>query len=378
MSSILYDTEVGKSPVVIESASHTPVGGTGEWHLMLHTEAVCDPFLSQLNSIITGYTQYATEQLPANAQVRFARCFVSDAANQADAVRQAWEQLHAGQEEIPPLSIVQQPLLDGSKLAFWLYLSTPFGTAYSHLFEASRTLAQGDSESQMRTLLEQYECELEEKGCLLERDCLRTWLFVRDVDVNYAGVVKGRTENFLTQGMNPTTHYIASTGIEGQSADHKELVLMDAYSVKGLDRSQIQFLYAKTHLNPTYEYNVTFERGVSVKYGDRRHALISGTASINNLGEIMHPGDITLQTKRMWENVEMLLKEASCSYSDVAHLIVYLRDMADYTLVRALFDAEFPQIPTVFLLAPVCRPGWLIEMECMAVKMEVNPEYPAL
>jgi hypothetical protein len=29
---------------------------------------------------------------------------------------------------------------------------------------------------------------------------------------------------------------------------------------------------------------------------------------------------------------------------------------------------RFPEHPKVFLLAPVCRPGWLVEMECMAVK----------
>ena len=178
--------------------------------------------------------------------------------------------------------------------------------------------------------------------------------------------------------MNPSSHYIASTGIQGQSADPKELVLMDTYAVKGLKREQIRFLHAKSHLNPTYEYNVTFERGVSVLYGDRRHVLISGTASINNKGEIVHPGDIRRQTQRMWENVEALLQEASCTFEDVAHMIVYLRDIADYSSVKALYDKRFPQTPKVFLLAPVCRPGWLIEMECMAIKEEKYPDYPAL
>ena len=49
-------------------------------------------------------------------------------------------------------------------------------------------------------------------------------------------------------------------------------------------------------------------------------------------------------------------------------MIVYLRDTADYAVVRDIYEECFPQKPVVFLLAPVCRPGWLIEMECMAVK----------
>ena len=90
----------------------------------------------------------------------------------------------------------------------------------------------------------------------------------------------------------------------------------------------------------------------------------------------MYPGDIRRQTERMWENVETLLAEAECTYEHVGHLIVYLRDIADYVVVKEMFDERFPSLPKVFLLAPVCRPGWLIEMECMAVKTINNERFP--
>ena len=64
-------------------------------------------------------------------------------------------------------------------------------------------------------------------------------------------------------------------------------------------------------------------------YGDRRQVFISGTASINNKGEVVHPGNIRRQTERMWENVEALLKEAGCTFADLGLMIVYQRDMAD-------------------------------------------------
>lgn len=54
-------------------------------------------------------------------------------------------------------------------------------------------------------------------------------------------------------------------------------------------------------------------------------------------------------------------------------IIVYLRDGADYEMVKRMFGQKFPHIPTVFTLAPVCRPTWLVEMECMAVKKADNP-----
>ena len=61
---------------------------------------------------------------------------------------------------------------------------------------------------------------------------------------------------------------------------------------------------------------------------------------------------------------------------DIGQMLVYLRDAADYAVVREMFDQRFPEMPKVILLAPVCRPGWLIEMECMGTKMMKHTPYP--
>ena len=82
----------------------------------------------------------------------------------------------------------------------------------------------------------------------------------------------------------------------------------------------------------------------------------------------MYAGDVRRQTERMWENVEALLKEADCGFGDVGHIIVYLRDIADYAVVKEMFDKRFSRYAESDYAAPVCRPGWLVEMECMAVK----------
>lgn len=56
-------------------------------------------------------------------------------------------------------------------------------------------------------------------------------------------------------------------------------------------------------------------------------------------------------------------------------MIVYLRDISDYAVVKKMYDSRFPAIPKVFVHAPVCRPGWLIEMECMGVRSLKNEAY---
>lgn len=121
-------------------------------------------------------------------------------------------------------------------------------------------------------------------------------------------------------------------------------------------------------MNPTHEYGVTFERGTSVSYGDRKHVYISGTASINDKGEVVHPGEVLKQARRALDNIAALLKEAACTMEDMAYLLIYLRDVADYKPVEDVMQALYPGVPKLILLAPVCRPGWLIEIEGMALR----------
>ena len=146
-------------------------------------------------------------------------------------------------------------------------------------------------------------------------------------------------------------------------------------AVAGVKPEQIGYLYASDYLNRTSDYGVSFERGTAVTYGDRKHVFISGTASIDNKGEVVYQGDVVLQTHRMIKNVEALLAEAGCGFSDVAQIIVYLRDIADYRVINRLFASMFPQYPCIIVQAPVCRPGWLVEMECIALKKEQNNNY---
>lgn len=357
--------------------------GVDEHHLMIHASFPRQSYHEQLTEVQEAY-QEGLRRLPGAVAV-FKRFFLSDASNQTD-----YLMAQLVEESDCAYSIVEQAPLDGTKVALWVYLQSGVQTAvrpnglyevshgsYRHLWKGYDFNRAANSEYQARLLLNDYVMKLNEEGCTLSANCIRTWFFVQNIDVNYAGVVKARNEVFFTQGLTPDTHFIASTGICGRHAEPGVCVEMDTYSIAGIRPEQVHHLYAPTHLNPTYEYGVSFERGTYVDYGDRRQVFISGTASINNRGEVVHPGDIRRQTQRMWENVEALLSEADCHWADVGHLIVYLRDPADYTLVREMFDERFPNLPKVIVHASVCRPGWLIEMECMAVKAMVHPEFPA-
>ena len=364
--------------VTAEVAAYEPKEGVTEWHVILHVNNNQLPFGEQL-----GRLYEAEDRLPEmpefwGAQYIMKRYFLSDSTNQQPLMRQ--------QENIS-VSLIQQQPLDGTKIAAWLYLQSGVEVreqngavvvshnGYQHLWKMGMVKNQGDSARQTEELLTEYEAMLSKFNATLAENCIRTWFFVRDVDTNYHGLVVARRENFIQQGLTEKTHYISSTGIGGSPAGTKALVQLGTYAITGLEPEQQHYLYAPTHLNPTYEYGVTFERGTVVEYGDREHVFISGTASINNKGEVVHVGDIVLQTQRMWENVEALLKEGETGWEDVMQIVVYLRDTADYEVVRQLFAERFPHIPTVITLAPVCRPTWLVEMECIAVKEKVNERF---
>lgn len=369
---------------VVKIAALEIDNGVSEYQIIVEGTDPELPYSQQVEHVFASLNNWLLNQNQGSSIV-FLRCFLSDVINQKELLFQRLTTVSCAK------SVIQQRPLNGTKISIWAYVQSevqvrllPTGLtsikhgAYEHLWGGMATAHASNSEDETRILLNEYIMQLEESGCTFSTDCIRTWFYVHDVDSNYSGLVKARNDVFVAQGLTSKTHYIASTGIDGSSPDDRALVQMDTYAVKGLQPEQIQFLYAKLHLNPTDEYGVSFERGVCVKYGDRRHVFISGTASIDNKGDIVYPGDISKQTSRMWENVSVLLQEANASYAEVGMMLVYLRDLADYQLVQKLYDERFPEIPKIILLAPVCRPGWLIEMECIALVKDENPTFSAL
>ncbi len=349
----IYWNDLG---VKAETALFAPEGKTAEMHAMLHVETKDMSFCEQYNCILKA--EQRLSEAFNGGKIMMRRYFVSDIANQ--------ESLMAAESNIPT-SIIQQSPLDGSKIAAWVYM-VGGEPNYRHRWNLGLNCNEGSSYEQTNKLLTELEqTYAKEDGSSIGSHCIRTWFFVRDIDTQYEGMVDARRENFTEVGLTADTHYLASTGIQGIPAAQKSIIQLDAYSIDDIQPEQQTYLYAKSHLNPTYEYGVTFERGTKVDYADRSHIFISGTASINNKGEVVHKGDIKLQTQRMWENVDALLAEGGANKNDIMQMIVYLRDIADYDTVSQMFATRFPDTPCVITLAPVCRPTWLIEMECIAI-----------
>lgn len=214
--------------------------GVSEYHVMIHARCPEDTYEQQLNAVVNAYFALLEGEIRGAVAV-FKRYFLSDAANQSDMLLAL-----TTESSDCALSIVEQPPLNGTKIALWVYLQSGVQTrvlhnglfevrhgAYRHLWSGNAFNRAANSEYQTRLLLNDYVMQLMEQGCKLADNCIRTWFFVQNVDVNYAGVVKARNEVFITQNLTEKTHYISSTGIGGRHADPKVSVLMDTYASTG-------------------------------------------------------------------------------------------------------------------------------------------------
>lgn len=344
-----------------------------EYHLLLSINDDLLDFKSQLSQIYEVLRSFADREKCSTA---FVRVYLSDSSTQICEVENLF------MEDCGfPFSIIEQPPANGTKVAIWAWMlskadihalpsglyevCTPHGNQY---WATDMCEAYGASKDQASLILQEYVMTLMQENMTLEANCQRTWFYVNDIDNQYAGMVRARNDVFFTQGLTADTHYVASTGIGGRTARPGVMVSMDAVAYNPIDKGHIHYLYAADHLNRTSDYGVSFERGTAVDLGERRQVFISGTASIDNRGNILFEGDVIAQAERMMENIEALLAEAGCTADDIQQATVYLRDQADYHRVEWFFSEHYPQFPHLIVHAPVCRPGWLIETECMAIK----------
>jgi enamine deaminase RidA (YjgF/YER057c/UK114 family) len=252
------------------------------------------------------------------------------------------------------------------------------GRSYSQVWSTGYTSdAAPDPETQTTHILKSLASSLAPHKMTIRNNTVRTWLFVRDVDNNYAGMVKSRREYFETIGLTAKTRYIASTGIEAKSADHKLLVYTDALSIGGIKEEQIVRIEAPRNLSDTISYGVTFERGTRVRFGDRSHLYLSGTASIDKTGATVYCSDIRKQVERTFDNIEALMEPQGASLKDMQYLTLYFRNPKHYAFIQDILAERLREtMPVIAVFAPVCRPNWLFEVDGLGIIPD-KTSYPA-
>jgi enamine deaminase RidA (YjgF/YER057c/UK114 family) len=125
---------------------------------------------------------------------------------------------------------------------------------------------------------------------------------------------------------------------------------------------------------PAYPKPSSFSRGMRVELPGATLLFLSGTASVDEAGASLYPGDLRAQCLRTFRNLTRLLASERASWHDVARTTCYLkeieRDYAVFNEMRTLFfDAVGldPLPASTGIQAVLCRPELLIEIEAVAV-----------
>lgn len=133
---------------------------------------------------------------------------------------------------------------------------------------------------------------------------------------------------------------------------------------------------------PAYAYQAKyspkspkFSRAVALGLGDYLTTWVSGTASIVN-SESCHLGDPATQTEQTINNIERLisaenfvrhgLKGAGASLHDLAKVRVYVKRPEDLAKCQEVCKRRLGGVPAVYVVAGVCRPELLVEIEGVA------------
>lgn len=130
-------------------------------------------------------------------------------------------------------------------------------------------------------------------------------------------------------------------------------------------------------LNEAYAYHPrpsSFSRGLRVELPGASMIFLSGTASIDEQGRTVHPGDFQAQCLRTFRNLTRLLVAEEASWHDVVRTTCYLRDIErDYDLfndTRTVFLEAVgvdPLPASTGIQVRLCRSDLLVEIEAIAM-----------
>ncbi|MFA5645344.1 MAG: Rid family hydrolase [Candidatus Ratteibacteria bacterium] len=364
--------------------------GTEEYHCTI-TPRSQEKFSSQLEIVETAYKKALSSLNLLPHSAIFRRFFCAKLYRNAPYLLTKNFSNPYAPDTPCAISWIEQPLCTGGQIALWAYHIKDPSSSLKKKNEASSLIltrnstthywsvgvigSKGNTGDQTRTILEEYRSFLTRHHMRLRDNTIRTWFFIQNIDQQYQDFVRARKIFFCEEGLTEKSHFIASTGIEGSHILPSTQVTMDAYSISGLLNNQISFLHAPAYLSPTHLYGVTFERAVSISYQDRMHLIISGTASINKKGKILYPGNVARQLSRTLTNINALLREKNGALANVLLFIVYIRNQEDSSTVEKKMHALFPKTPIITVLSRVCRPGWLVEIEAIAIIPATNPSF---
>jgi enamine deaminase RidA (YjgF/YER057c/UK114 family) len=119
---------------------------------------------------------------------------------------------------------------------------------------------------------------------------------------------------------------------------------------------------------PDWPWNESVGIAQAVRIGDTVH--VSGQTARDPRGNLIGGNSTEQQARKVFENIEYVLKLAGASISDVVKLTAYFTEGAvfsEYAAVRREFFPEITFAATGVTVSGLAGPGMLLEVEAVAV-----------
>jgi len=101
---------------------------------------------------------------------------------------------------------------------------------------------------------------------------------------------------------------------------------------------------------------------------------LAGQVSSDASGKLVGEGDFEAQVEQVFRNLKLAVEAAGGTMADIVKLNTYLVaevDQAEVPKLRAIrgryLNAEKPPASTLVVVSRLAQPGWLIEIEAVAV-----------
>jgi enamine deaminase RidA (YjgF/YER057c/UK114 family) len=97
--------------------------------------------------------------------------------------------------------------------------------------------------------------------------------------------------------------------------------------------------------------------------------VLAGQVAVDATGAVVGPGDITVQSERIFEIIGAILAAHGASFADVLHVRTFLTDLDDlagYGAVRGRYFTTTPPASTTVEVSRLFLPEALVEVEVLA------------
>jgi enamine deaminase RidA (YjgF/YER057c/UK114 family) len=224
----------------------------------------------------------------------------------------------------------------------------------------------GGVAEQAARMFAQAEAGLAEYGFGFDQ-VARTWIYLGRLLDWYGEFNRVRTAFLRERGFGGAATdaaFPASTGIQGTSGAGE--CVMDLLAVDGPGLRVTPVVDTSRQHRPI-AYGSSFSRGMVLGGDADRTVFVSGTASIDACGQTLYCWQRESQVVETLLSIAALLEDQGGSLRDIVSATLFCKDRQTLEIYRRLHrQLGIPRFPTIPVLADVCRPELMVEIEAMA------------